>query len=273
MAETVYNVRLTDKPFVTKAVTAGKVSSGAFAELPKEGMSASAGSENDGGAAENVLDGDPGTLWHTKYSDDEDKASNGGRPKHWITIDLGGSYLVSGLSYLPRQDGGNNGTVTEYQIELSADGEAFYPYDRGEWAKSSDEKTVEFAYGPSVAAYVRLRALETKDDFASAAEIRIFGSSQTQGAVSRIGLVRELLSYDAYADVLYASYPNLFHAMDAAKELLTSPSVSQQQVDSALSALQEAGAESLKNVEGDLAAAIADKEKRDPSAYNITSWK
>lgn len=272
VAETVYNVRLTDKPFVTKAVTAGKVSSGAFAELPKEGMSASAGSENDGGAAENVLDGDPGTLWHTKYSDDEDKASNGGRPKHWITIDLGGSYLVSGLSYLPRQDGGNNGTVTEYQIELSADGEAFYPYDRGEWAKSSDEKTVEFAYGPSVAAYVRLRALETKDDFASAAEIRIFGSSQTQGAVSRIGLVRELLSYDAYADVLYASYPNLFHAMDAAKELLTSPSVSQQQVDSALSALQEAGAESLKNVEGDLAAAIADKEKRDPSAYNITSW-
>jgi YVTN family beta-propeller protein len=65
--------------------------------------------------AANAIDGDPATLWHTQYQ--------GASPihPHWLNVDLGGAYKVTGLSYLPRS-GGGNGTIAEYAVFLSADG-------------------------------------------------------------------------------------------------------------------------------------------------------
>ena len=269
VAETIYNVRLTDKPFVTKTLTLGKIG---FAELPVTGMSATAGSWHSDGAASNVLDGNPSTLWHTNYNGDDDKASNGGRPKHWITINLGGSYLVDGLKYLPRSGANTNGTITEYQIEISTDGQTFYPYERGEWAKSNAEKTCEFTYGPIVASHVKLRALETKDDFASAAEIRIIGSSQTAGIPNRLNLVQELMKYDAYEKLLPGIYPQLAEAVKAAQEALLSSSVTQAQLDEALTTLQGEANQSLQDIEADLSAAITEAEGKNAVDYSISSW-
>lgn len=272
-AETIYNVRLTAKPFVTKTVTLGKISAEGYAELPVTGMTAAAGSQNsDGEGASKVLDNDPSTFWHTNYRVDADKASNGGRPKHWITIDLGGSYLVSGLKYLPRTDGNTNGTITEYQIEVSTDGQTFTPYQRGEWAKNNSEKIVDFVYGPIVASHVKLRALETKDDFATAAEIRIIGSSQIAGAPNRLSLAQELLKYDSYGNTLSEVYPELAEAIKSAKELLSNSSVTQTQIDMALETLREAASQSLQNVESDLASAITEAEGKNASDYTISSW-
>ena len=270
VAETIYNVRLTEKPFVTKTLTLGKIG---FAELPVTGMSATAGSWHSDGAASNVLDGNPSTLWHTNYNGDDDKASNGGRPKHWITINLGGSYLVDGLKYLPRSGANTNGTITEYQIEISTDGQTFYPYERGgEWAKSNAEKTCEFTYGPIVASHVKLRALETKDDFASAAEIRIIGSSQTAGIPNRLNLVQELMKYDAYEKLLPGIYPQLAEAVKAAQEALLSSSVTQAQLDEALTTLQGEANQSLQDIEADLSAAITEAEGKNAVDYSISSW-
>ena len=272
VAETIYNARLTDKPFVTKTVRVGKISAEGFAELPTAGMTATAGSAHSDGAAQNVLDGDINSLWHTNYGNDEDKASNGGRPKHWITIDLGGSYLVSGLQYTPRKTANPNGTITEYQIEISTDGETFYPYERGEWKKDSAVKTVYFTFAAAAATHVRLRALETKDDFASAAEIRMIGKAQDSGAVNRLELAQEVLNYGDKTDMFSELYPEFSEAVGTAKELLEDSSVSQQQLDAAFGALQTAKTQSFQTIDDDIAAAIADKNAKVPEEYNITSW-
>ena len=68
------------------------------------------------GAAANAFDGDPSTLWVTQWY--------GGSPAHphELQISLGGLYEVSGLLYLPRQDGGDDGRIRQYEIYVSTDG-------------------------------------------------------------------------------------------------------------------------------------------------------
>jgi YVTN family beta-propeller protein len=68
------------------------------------------------GAPANAIDGDVNTIWHTEW-----QAANP-VPPHWLKIDLGGSYRVGGLRYLPRQDASLNGTVDQFRVYLSADG-------------------------------------------------------------------------------------------------------------------------------------------------------
>jgi beta-galactosidase len=68
--------------------------------LPRNGWAiAYADSEenlSDDNLADNVLDGDPETLWHTRY--------NGAEPPHphLIVIDLGDTKMISGIRYTPR---------------------------------------------------------------------------------------------------------------------------------------------------------------------------
>ena len=59
----------------------------------------------------NVLDGDPQTYWHTEWED----FNSPGLP-HTITIDMKAMYQIGGLTYLPRQDGGSNGMIEQYEI-------------------------------------------------------------------------------------------------------------------------------------------------------------
>ncbi len=62
--------------------------------------------ENDPGI--NAFDGISSTFWHSKYT-------GGAAPlPHEIQIDLGAIYNLTGMSYLPRQDGNPNGTVGQY---------------------------------------------------------------------------------------------------------------------------------------------------------------
>jgi beta-galactosidase len=48
------------------------------------------------GRAENLIDDDPGTIWHTEWS------KNQPRHPHMVVLDLGASQLVTGARYLPR---------------------------------------------------------------------------------------------------------------------------------------------------------------------------
>ena len=45
-----------------------------------------------------AFDGDPNTVWHTKWR------GGNAQPPHWVTVDLGADYAVDGLAYLMRQD-------------------------------------------------------------------------------------------------------------------------------------------------------------------------
>jgi len=84
---------------------------------------------------------------------------------------------VDGLRYLPRQGGGSNGVITQYEIQISNDGESFETIASGNWANNKNWKAAEFE--GVQAKFVRLVAIDAITDnsyvFASAAEIRLTG--------------------------------------------------------------------------------------------------
>jgi galactose oxidase len=94
---------------------------------------------------------------------------------HTLTIDMGVSNQVSGLSYLPRSDH-KNGRVGAYAIHASSDGTIWSAVASGTWADNADEKTAAFT--PTTARYVRLTASTeagNRGPWTSAAEINLLG--------------------------------------------------------------------------------------------------
>jgi hypothetical protein len=124
----------------------------------------------ENGAAVNAFDGFEGTIWHTQWQ--------GATPPHphRIEIDLGATRTLCGFSYLPRQDGGVNGTIKGYEFAVSLDGSTWTTVASGELvpdAGNLSERTVPFA--ATQARHVRLRSLSAVNNgpWASAAEIRV----------------------------------------------------------------------------------------------------
>ena len=117
----------------------------------------------------NLVDGDPSTIWHTMYSITVPKYP------HWVDFDCGEMKLIKGFSYLPRQDGGTNGNIKGYRVQLSADGQNWTePVVEGDFENSSKEKKVLLPK-PQKARYLRFTALSSQNgaDFASGAEFNV----------------------------------------------------------------------------------------------------
>jgi hypothetical protein len=64
-------------------------------------------------AAANAIDGNVATFWHSEFSGQQPPLP------HTLTIDLGGTFDVSALRYLPRQDGSLNGTIGSYEVHVT----------------------------------------------------------------------------------------------------------------------------------------------------------
>ena len=128
------------------------------------------GYEATEGPANLVLDDNFSTIWHTNWYGTS-------RANHWIQFELSEDYAVDGLRYKPRMTGNTNGTITQYEIQVSNDGENFTTVTSGEWAADRTWKIVEF--DAQTVKYVRLVALDAVTDnayvFASASEIRLTG--------------------------------------------------------------------------------------------------
>ncbi|MBO3097275.1 discoidin domain-containing protein [Gelidibacter pelagius] len=131
----------------------------------------------ENGHASNAVDGNPDTIWHTEWSAIDDPYP------HEIVIDLRTESTVSGLEYLPRQDGILHGMIAGYEIYVSNSttdwGSAVATgYEGGTgvnvpWAYNADLKQISFT--EKQGRYVRLVALSEggNNDWASAAEIRV----------------------------------------------------------------------------------------------------
>ncbi|KJK51593.1 glycosyl hydrolase family 31 [Lentzea aerocolonigenes] len=119
-----------------------------------------------------AIDGDNATMWHTAWSNvDPDPA-----PPHEIQIDLGARYDVDAVHYLPRQDGGVNGRIGQYEVYVSNSTSNWgTAVATGTWASNATEKTVSFA--AKTGRYLRLRALTdlSGGQYTSAAEITAIG--------------------------------------------------------------------------------------------------
>jgi lysophospholipase L1-like esterase len=126
------------------------------------------------GAAVNAFDGSASTIWHTQFM--------GGSPPppHEIEIDLGDLYLLHGFRYLPRQDGGVNGRIGQYEFFVSDDGKHWgSPVAVGTFANDSNEKEILFA--GKMGRFVRLRALSevNGNPWTSMAELNVLGDLYT----------------------------------------------------------------------------------------------
>ena len=132
--------------------------------VPQKQMSATATSFQGGYQPSNAIDGNSSTLWHTSWSPRV-------YPPQSITLALGGNYAVTGLQYLPRQDGNPNGTITSYRVFVSANGTDFTQVAAGDWALNGALKRVSFA--ATDAQYVRLEADAAGNGYVAAAEINV----------------------------------------------------------------------------------------------------
>ena len=118
----------------------------------------------------NAIDGNPNTLWHTKFS--------GGvvPPPHELVIDLGAGVTIQGFVYLARQDGSWNGAVKEIEFCLSDSPERFgAPVVRATLTKTKAAQEVKCP--PTRGRYVLVRCLSelSGNAFASMAELGIKG--------------------------------------------------------------------------------------------------
>lgn len=104
----------------------------------------------ENGAAANVLDGDGATIWHTQWYQ-----ATAPMP-HEITLDLGASYNVSALHYLPRQTQ-SNGRIAAYQVLTSTDGVTWgTAAASGTYPNTTAQQDVTFT--ARTARYVKLKA-------------------------------------------------------------------------------------------------------------------
>lgn len=126
----------------------------------------------ENGAALNAFDNNPNTIWHTEW------LLNAPTHPHEIQLNLGGLYDISGISYLPRQDGGGNGRIGDYEIRVSADGVTWgTPVASGTFANSASNKNINFPSTPGQ--YISLRSLTDPNGsiWTAVAEIDVFGQA------------------------------------------------------------------------------------------------
>jgi galactose oxidase len=152
------------------AVEAAQASVGS-AQLSSNGWTATADSSQNGNPASNAINGNPGDFWHTMWT-----PNTPGFP-HTFTIDMKALYVVNGISYVPRQDGGNNGNIGAHEIYISTDNNNWKLVAYGTWLDDNTEKSGDFENIP--ARYVRIISKSeagNRGPWSSAAEFKVFGS-------------------------------------------------------------------------------------------------
>ena len=94
---------------------------------------------------------------------------------HTIDLDCGEAKEIKGFTYLPRQDGGHNGDIKGYRIQLSTDGQTWSaPVAEGNFEQSSNTQRI-LLQKPQRTRYLRFTALSSQNgaDFASGAEFTV----------------------------------------------------------------------------------------------------
>ncbi len=90
--------------------------------------------ELDGGNPESAVDGKPETFWLTHEAE---------LPKG-IRVDMGKLETISGMGYLPRQDGNPTGHISRYVFETSADGAKWETAAKGEFSNIAANPVLQY---------------------------------------------------------------------------------------------------------------------------------
>ena len=161
------------------------------AELPKELWEVfyvDSEEVNYPGLAAMAIDGDPETIWHTRWS-------NGTDPyPHEIIVDMGEEYQVFNFSYLPRQDG-ENGRIAEYSLYVSENGFEWQEMNSSTFENTAAPQTIEFEESVN-ARFFKLKAFSevNGNDWASAAEFSMVGCTDLVG-IQKISDITEVKAF------------------------------------------------------------------------------
>lgn len=132
--------------------------------------------QSDEGPAKNAIDNNAETYWHTRYDPNPTKVP------HELVVDLGKSETLTGFSYLPRQDGGVNGRVKDFEIYLSDDPKKWSkPAAQGTLQNTMQEQKILFAHAAK-GRYLRFVALSEVNGniWTSMAELGIMRSGKSK---------------------------------------------------------------------------------------------
>ena len=204
------------------------------------------------GPAELAIDGDESTWWHTEFT-----ASKPECP-HWLMIDLGEMTTFDKLEYVSRN---GNGSVRDYTLEISTDGEQWETISEGTMSKAG-ATMLEFEE-TQTARYVRLHVKssygvdsENEDIFASVAELSLYRTNPA--AVDYRALIEVIRQAQALqeADHTAESWMKLETALQAAAETAMDVNAAQERVNAAEQQLHEA-IEALEPISGDQASDAA----------------
>ncbi|MGA2248592.1 MAG: discoidin domain-containing protein, partial [Verrucomicrobiota bacterium] len=125
-------------------------------------------SEDSRYLASNIIDGNPDTIWHTRWEPTKDPLP------HYVIIDMGSEVTVKGVTYLPRQDA-PTGRIADADVYCSLDPKAWSkPAASAKWPNTDQRQTLTFGK-PVRARYLKVvsRSEVNGFPFASMAELDI----------------------------------------------------------------------------------------------------
>lgn len=258
--------------------------------LAHDRWTASAASqENSGtdGPASWAIDGNTTTIWHSKWSNGGTHPDIANDQNNEFTIDFGQTVTVNKFEYVPRSSGTSvNGIITKYKLLYSTteSGDDFVELTSGDWAADKTVKTAEFAV--TAMRRIQIRALATLDDTATknqhvtAAEFNVYEYiaklpvMKNTDALWDAVLSAQDKDLSIYTDATVKAYQD---ALDTAKEKLAledEDNMTQEQVDNALAALQNAESELKEKPKSEiLDNKITEAETIDQSLYTPATVK
>lgn len=92
--------------------------------------------------AKSAIDRNPWTYWHVHWTLDQTPITP---LPHYLIVDLGTPKVVTGFTYLPRQDGRTTGNIKDWALYLSTDGSSWaQPVRSGSFPPGAAPQTVIF---------------------------------------------------------------------------------------------------------------------------------
>ena len=209
--------------------------------IAKTAWTASADSEELNGASNEgpasfAIDGNESTLWHTEYRASKPKCP------HWFMIDLGEMTTFDKLEYVSRN---GNGSIRDYTLEISADGEQWETISEGTMPKAG-ATMLEFDQNQN-ARYVRIH-IETsygvdsanENIFGSIAEISLYRSNPAASDYRALITVIHQAEALSEADHTPESWAQLKAALQNARTIAADVNAIQDTIDAAETQLRDA---------------------------------
>lgn len=204
------------------------------------------------GLSGNVLDYDEDTYWHSNWSTSTEMPQ-------WLIFDLGDTYELSDITFLPRV-GSSNGDIFEVEILVGETQDSMtsvgtFKFDHSEKELLDRDEWKQITFAPVEGRYVKFNVVHAgggtngaaqNDQYATMSEIRFYGTTPAapvditalQEAVKAYGSVTN----DGYTDTTWAAYVNaLATAQNMLAALQNDPTAyTQDQVNAAADALETA---------------------------------